>query len=482
MSWQKRSIQLILGLPLSLPIVSYAINIGDTYVQSQQNQPLNASINVTDINPATFSVKIANPDTYRQLGLSKDTDISVRFEQTSSNGGKIVLSSSQPVNSPFADVVLNVENEGSSKTLPKTLLMPINNTQTMVTQSNAELIDVEPAPIIIGQHNQIDLPKVNEDIKPKPPVSVTPKTEVIAQVNNVEPIQAPVDSVEPVLEQTLNAQSTENLKLKETRRIYPAGTTFESLPPLTEKPEETLQAIKKDPVKPTKTKPVEAQPQPNEQTTPSDTVIYVIQRNDNLWTIANQLAKKNNKNVNTVMKEIIAANPNAFPNNDPSKLRVNMELEVPRYEVMPSELGAKSATDAKQETDERETASTSKGKTVGTKQTTAKKTTKTTKHTTVHKQPTTKKPTQTTARKKSEMQIIAPSQKAGSAQGSHKTSKGAGTAPVVAQVEKKRQITAQKATKVSTLNQSLVDAEKRLKMQNAKLAQLEQRLKELNKK
>ena len=32
MSWQKYSVHLVLGFPLSLPIVAYAVNIGDTYV------------------------------------------------------------------------------------------------------------------------------------------------------------------------------------------------------------------------------------------------------------------------------------------------------------------------------------------------------------------------------------------------------------------------------------------------------------------
>ena len=76
MSWQKYSVHLVLGFPLSLPIVAYAVNIGDTYVQTQQNQPLNASINVSDINPRTFSVTVAQADVYRQLGLSKDAYIS----------------------------------------------------------------------------------------------------------------------------------------------------------------------------------------------------------------------------------------------------------------------------------------------------------------------------------------------------------------------------------------------------------------------
>ena len=53
---------------------------------------------------------------------------------------------------------------------------------------------------------------------------------------------------------------------------------------------------------------------------------------------------------------------------------------------------------------------------------------------------------------------------------------------MAAQVQQKRQATAQQATKVNKLNQDLVGAENRLKIQNTKLAQLEKRLKELNKK
>ena len=471
MSWQKCSIQLILGLPLSLPIVTYAVNIGDTYVQSQQNQPLNASINVTDIDPANFSVKIANPDAYRQLGLSKDSDVSVRFEPTSSNGGKIVLTTNQPVNAPFTDVVLDINNNGTSKTLPKTLLMPLDNVQAITTQSETDLIDIKPKPIIVGQNNQVDLPIVSNpepEIVTTQPIIETPTT---VETPVVSTQLATTNSSEPLAETVLNNRATDNLKVEETRRVYPAGTVP---PALTEQPLETLQATTQTPTQPkSDTTKAEEEQTTNTTTTDSGTMVYVIQRNDNLWTIANQLAKKNNKDVNTVMKEIMTANPNAFPDNDPSKLQVNMELEVPKYEVMPSQLGVKAATSAKAEATKKTTTKQSTSKSYSASK---PKSTKTT----VAKKPTSSTKKAVTTRKKTEMQIIAPSQKAGSVQGGNKTGKG--TNPAIAQVQKKRQATAQKATKVSSLNQSLVDAEKRLKLQNDKLAQLEKRLKELKKK
>ena len=82
------------------------------------------------------------------------------------------------------------------------------------------------------------------------------------------------------------------------------------------------------------------------------------------------------------------------------------------------------------------------------------------------------------------MTIIAPSHTNGSVQGQSTNNKlgKAMSSQVAAQVQQKRQATAQQATKVNKLNQDLVGAENRLKIQNTKLAQLEKRLKELNKK
>ncbi|ELA09485.1 hypothetical protein MOMA_03745 [Moraxella macacae 0408225] len=461
MSWQKRSIKLILGLPLSLPIISYAVNIGDTYVQSQQNQPLNAIINVTDIDPANFSVKIANPDAYRQLGLSKDTDINVRFEATSSNGGKIIMTTKQPVASPFTDVVLDINSKGEIKTLPKTLLMPIDNSQSIITQSNTSLVELEPAPIVVVQNNQIELPKTSEpEITEEPIIEAT--------------------TTEPLVENTLNEQQTQHLTVEETRRIYPVGAIPTPLPPLTEQPLDTMQALEKEPVSDTSEQSqAESEITASDDTktddtvTDDDTVTYVIQRNDNLWTIAKQLAKQNNKSISDVMQEIIATNPKAFANNNPNKLQINTKLEIPKYQVMPSQIGVKSANEARQ-TAKKQTNEAKSGKQTDYKASKPKRTA-----TTVKKQ-TVKPPTPTTH--KQEMQIIAPSQTAGSVavQDSNKSSNQESKS-VVNQVQQKRKITAQKASKVSSLNQSLVDAEQRLKMQNAKLAQLEQRLKELNK-
>ena len=176
MSWQKYSVHLVLGFPLSLPIVAYAVNIGDTYVQTQQNQPLNASINVSDINPRTFSVTVAQADVYRQLGLSKDADIQIKFVPTSSNGGQIVLTTKRAINAPFTDVVLNITENGVTKTLPKTLLMPIDSAQKITTQANTTALQSPAQNIVIGSANPVQLPVMSPDPMPMQPITLPSTT------------------------------------------------------------------------------------------------------------------------------------------------------------------------------------------------------------------------------------------------------------------------------------------------------------------
>lgn len=482
MSWQKRSVQLIIGLPLSMPIATYAINIGDTYVQSQQNQPLNASINVSDIDPATFSVKLAGGSVYQQLGLAREDSVSVRFEPTSSDGGKIVITSSKPLNTPFTDVVLDVNNKGETQTLPKTLLLPIDDNRQVVTQSNTSLVQLDPPNVTIGTSSPVNLPAVTDNT---PVTTVSPVETVTDEpiIATAEQPNLPIGTSSP----KTTTSTHDNLIISETRRVFPVGSqpnvTVDNTTPTTlDKPvTATPQPTKDDNVTAETTEPTTAE-EANQESS-EETVTYVIQRNDNLWTIANQLAKQNKTNVNKVMKDIVATNPNAFENGNPSKLIVNSELQVPKYQVMPSQLGVKSAEKIREKT--KTTAKTTDKK--ATTRTTVKA-----KTTTVAKKPavkTTRSTTVKTARpittRKTEMKIIAPTKRGGVSQGTTQTAKNTGSntaSQIVTQVQQKRQVTAKQASKVGQLNQNLVNAEKRLKLQNQKLAQLEERLKELNKK
>ncbi|OBX62031.1 hypothetical protein A9299_01975 [Moraxella osloensis] len=487
MSWQKYSVHLVLGFPLSLPIVAYAVNIGDTYVQTQQNQPLNASINVSDVNPRTFSVKVAQADVYRQLGLSKDADIQIKFVPTSSNGGQIVLTTKRAINAPFTDVVLNITENGVTKTLPKTLLMPIDSAQKITTQANTTALQSPTQNIVIGSANPVQLPVLSPDPMPMQPITLPSTT--INQLPNLPTTGMPAGAV-PM---TLASENSDYLRIQETRTVrtvQPNGTVYTQAMPQTQNPIQTNDTDNQlpspaagygnQPLDKSKSKSKSKYSAKNPQII-GETITYTLQRNDNLWTIASNIAAANRKDVDQVMADIMAANPTAFPDNDPSKLVANTQLQIPKYKVVPSQIGIKSANKARQQYRQ------NKRRVAGKKSVIAPKS--------AAKQPATPKTTKKTlkaqktprpyaATKKSEMTIIAPNHSNGSVQGqSTKNKVGKGmSSQVAAQVQQKRQATAQQATKVNKLNQDLVGAENRLKIQNTKLAQLEKRLKELNKK
>ena len=485
MSWQKYSVHLVLGFPLSLPIVAYAVNIGDTYVQTQQNQPLNASINVSDINPRTFSVKVAQADVYRQLGLSKDADIQIKFVPTSSNGGQIVLTTKRAINAPFTDVVLNITENGVTKTLPKTLLMPIDSAQKITTQANTTALQSPAQNIVIGSANPVQLPVMSPDPIPLQPITLPSTT--INQLPNLPTTGMPAGAA-PM---TLASENSDYLRIQETRTVrsvQPNGTGYT---PAVPQPQNPIQTNTADNQLPSPAASYGNQPLDKSKSrfkysakNPQiigETTTYTLQRNDNLWTIASNIAAANRKDVDQVMTDIMAANPTAFPDNDPTKLVANTQLQIPKYKVVPSQIGIKSANKARQQYRQNKRRVASKKSVIAPKSAAKQPATlKTTKKTFKAQ----KTPRPYTVTKKSEMTIIAPNHTSGSVQGqSTKNKVGKGmSSQVAAQVQQKRQATAQQATKVNKLNQDLVGAENRLKIQNTKLAQLEKRLKELNKK
>lgn len=480
MSWQKRSIKLILGLPLAMPIVSYAIEVGDTYVESGQNQPLIASINVTDIDPATFSVKLANPTIYHQMGLSTEQPIHVKFQPTSSNGGKIILTSKQPVASPYTDVVLDIQNKGEKKVLPKTLLVPLGSHLPPAPL----VIRPEPSKVIVASNPKIDLPTTTESAKP-----VIESTPAHANITVGSQPALATDSEKPASETLISngkiTYESDTLIIQETR--VPAGATAEA----NSKSNPILASI-------TQTKPKSISKTTNPQATEKSehTVTYVIQRNENLWTIANRVAKGTKTDVHAVMRKIVEDNPDAFENGDPSKVIAKTTLTLPKYQTTPSQTGIKNARQIRKQTGKARKSvytESTKSPVVSPKIARPVTPTKSTKkvvqprkkHPIVKQKYTpTALPDSRPKLAKTEMVIIAPQQSSGSAQGSMKTPTTSKTvnSQMITQLEQKRQATAAQATKVNQLNRVISSSERKIQIQNQKLAQLEQRLRELNKK
>ncbi len=121
---------------VALTSSAQAATIGKTVVTSTQHEPLAASIVVTDIRAADFSASLANPAIYQQMGLTKTDSMMVRFTPTSATSGQVIITTSQPVSKPFADVVLTINDKGQSNVVPKTLLMPLDASLPLNTSTS----------------------------------------------------------------------------------------------------------------------------------------------------------------------------------------------------------------------------------------------------------------------------------------------------------------------------------------------------------
>lgn len=206
----------------------------------------------------------------------------------------------------------------------------------------------------------------------------------------------------------------------------------------------------------------------------SSEINYTVQRNDSLWVIAQQIAEKNNIDVQTVMKEIQTQNPDAFINKNANQLKADAQLSLPNYDALPSQQNLEAAISAQRQYRAANTP-------VANKKTALKPVSKfdTAQAATHTKKPAT---TKTQILPKAQFSVLAPGHE-GSADGT-KTKTGMATgnglsADVLSRLKSSRQSTASQAQKLSKISGTLDSYTRKLQLQNQKLAELQARLKKL---
>lgn len=528
---------------VAISVSAHGATVGAPNILSSQYEPLNASIEVRDIDVDTFSASLASPDIYNKMGLQPTDTMSVRFVPNGKDSGRIIINTSKPISAPFTDVVLNVRDKDSQQVVPKTLLMPLAKSAVKVT----------PNTQVVTNKAQPNLPVVSQPLEvkrtPPPPLlpAQSPNSMTASTTNPSATIKSPSTELDNRDDHGLNStnevsastnKQAEILNTQVLGKIKPQGTASSnsantaaseaSTPGLSANNVSTSAASKAEKNKKTTAKassgpassPTKAASQPkattankapankNNASATKSTAIYTVQRNDNLWTIADELARKNNLDVQTVMKQIHAQNPDAFINHEARLLKANAQLALPNYEVIPSQQSLQAAVKARRAQlsgntqDKGNTKSAAAKKTTSTNnQASAASSNKTNKPSTAStaknttNQVATNQPaatanstsaTQTVTKTlpKARMTVIAPG-KDGSADGTQtKASAATGSGlntDMLATLKASRLRTATQAKKVREINQQLSSYTQKLQLQNQRLAELEARLKELRK-
>lgn len=399
------------------------------------------------------------------MGLSQSANVQVTFIKTSDSTGRIVLTSSSPISTPFTDIVLNLDNNGEQHIEPQTLLMPLSQRDRV----EASVATEEETPVITQEQNVelpivdvIELEPTNEPLEVQtiepPPLfgdeeqnlsTATAPSEPINRTNNTKIIDEQARVISTLTPEGTNTQLnilTEQI----TRRIISPedvsnGNTVSfdtpsTEPILTESPLDTS---------------------PN---TEQGAGTYVVQSGDNLWNIANQIAKANKMHVNEVMTALHKQNPNAFHNGKINQLKANSTLVIPNYQVIPSQKAIQEAISTRKYATSETRSGSSNTRVNASSNTKPQRSTRTTNRPLPRPQ----------------MTLVAPSQN-GQAGGSNqtRTSSGNGNNELVGTLRTTRAQTAQNARRVNSLNQELSSATQKLQLQNQKLAELEARLKAL---
>lgn len=516
-------------------LTAHAVSLDQAEIQSAQHEPLSATINVSNIDAAKFNASIADSNTYQQMGLSQDEQIQVKFTPTSESTGKITLSSTAPISKPFADVVLNLNNNGEQVIEPQTLLMPMPRSGAAPAGTGAPIMVAAPqaqnlpvvsnTPVVAGAPLQVQnsappplFPEVNlaeTSAGFEPAADMTASTTaapVFVPMSEIEAHQAPMlTAAQPPVQSgdanvdnliqnagstaqneaaqiaaSLSPEST-NTQLEAltgtiTRRYFPAGTAPASSPaaPLAaETPvikastnnTETVVAEEKD-----------TQTNAAVETQSSTGAVYVVQRGDNLWSIANEIAKANNIAITDVMSALHSQNPDAFNKGNANRLKANTTLSIPSYDVVPSQKAISNAIAAKREALSAKKSSSSKA-TTNTQAKASSKGKVSGKSAQQNIRAATTRP-KTTAKPlpKAQMTLVTAStngQATGAGTKTGKAGGNGGNSDLVATLKSTRSQTAASATRLNGLNQSLSAATHKLQVQNQRLAELEARLKAL---
>jgi len=174
-----------IGSAILLP-AAMAATIGKTTITSAQHEPLVAIISISDIESSDFSANLANPKVYKQLGLTPTDAMSVSFIPTSASTGQLMISTSQPVSKPFADVVLAINDNGQRNTVPKTLLMPLGSAQPAKRSER-----VKSAKPIVARAPKLNLPVISAPTVTSPvtkaPIIATSSTKPLAVKREAPP-------------------------------------------------------------------------------------------------------------------------------------------------------------------------------------------------------------------------------------------------------------------------------------------------------
>lgn len=374
---RKPQLTLLLVMPsLVWSVTAHALILGNAKIDSSSGDPLYAEIPFSQAQSRTpIKVSIAQPFEQGIAAINDDnqtTQYNFYVRQNQSGSGIIVVTTSTPFTSPSVNLTLKVEDDGDTRYQQIKNPLP-TRIERLKADLNAK--PLQPQVIVNEADIALDLPISRT---PPPPLSTTAATashlatarsthnesstsdaSTISQVKTALSASAPlVVSASNVTAQQLStaqqlaSDATQPPSVPSPERVATrampvplSGQTSSSIPHQTQRPHPTMQQpsasqkpasshsvqTAKTPATPSSTMQeaiAKTHTKPITKTTMT-TRKHTVQSNENLWTISMAVAAQNQITVQQAMRQIKAANRQAFINGNAHLLRQGAVLQLP---------------------------------------------------------------------------------------------------------------------------------------------------------
>ncbi len=331
----------------------YALNVDPAIIQSSAGELLYAELNFrqSDIN-TPLEVSLAKPEDLMSIGATHQPPGHLNFftRRNPNGSGVITITSSRPIIDSEINIIVKIK-EGSTTRLQQ-IKKPLarNNTSTSSRTTSKEN---SLTPIMVVNEKDIALnlptsstyaPQITTPSTTKfEPLKVTSTATQAPTLTTPAPVvfqSTPSTNTQEILTKSAQSEETiekitpsEPVKAQNTAPKSVSAQNIQIAPPIPQSNVSADPLVKKfaNAEREKKALKTENKPEPKKvepATLPNSNDKHIVQSNESLWAIASRVASEQNRSVNSVMQQIKANNEHAFIQGDTNRLKRGVTLNL----------------------------------------------------------------------------------------------------------------------------------------------------------
>ncbi len=293
---------------------AFALSVQPIQVKSALGEPFRAQLVITDIagvDPSTIRASLATDSEFIQLGIYKRNLASnLQFKTTiiSPERGVITITSDRPLNDPYIEFVVHIDFGRNVRLQQVTALIdpPLTRIQTESLNLPVQQIQLATA-------------------------SSSPPQQPAIEQKRASPASSKATEIAPTLQSVQGVPVIETPSIFDVTQITPS--TPEAAPIPVESPSQSSeQNSTAQEVTPTASQAVQSTPEAAAEAGQVNQSSYMVKPRDSLWAIASRMQKGMNIPVSVIMNQIQQNNKSAFIKGNPNQIRTGATIVLPNQQ------------------------------------------------------------------------------------------------------------------------------------------------------